>query len=155
MSPRSTPYEHAGGAPAMLALARAFHRRALADPVLEHPFSKPGQHPQHVERLAAYWGQVLGGPPAYTDLGGSQSAVMRMHLGESGGEDTTEMRRRFVAAVDAAAGDAGLPGDAAFRALLHDYVVWAVADLMPEHDDPGHVPDALAVPRWDWGATEG
>jgi hemoglobin len=44
-------YEVAGGAPAMLALARARHQRCLAD--AQHPFSHPGLHPQHIERLAA------------------------------------------------------------------------------------------------------
>lgn len=145
-----TPYEHAGGASAMLALARAFHARALADPVLHHPFSKQGQHPHHVERLAAYWGQALGGPPAFTDLGTGQSQVKRMHLGQSGGQDTTDMKRRFVDCVDASADDADLPSDARFRRLLHDYVEWAVADLMPAHDNPRRVPDGLAVPVWSW-----
>lgn len=150
MSPRPTPYEHAGGEPAVLALAHAFHRRALADPVLHHPFSTADQHPQHVERLAAYWSEALGGPPAYTALGTGQSDMMRMHLGESGGEDTTDMKHRFVECVDAAADDAGLPADGEFRTLLHDYMTWAVEDLMPAHDDPARVPDGLDVPVWTW-----
>lgn len=53
---RSTLYEYAGGDAAFLRLARAHHERCLADPELNHPFSHPGQHPHHVERLAAYWG---------------------------------------------------------------------------------------------------
>jgi hemoglobin len=56
---RPTLYEFAGGDAAFLALARAHHARCLADPELNHPFSRPGQHPQHVERLAAYWAEVL------------------------------------------------------------------------------------------------
>jgi hemoglobin len=27
----------------------------------------PDQHPQHVERLAAYWAEVMGGPPRYSE----------------------------------------------------------------------------------------
>jgi hemoglobin len=46
--------EFAGGDAAFLALARAHHARCLADPELNHPFSHPDQHPQHLERLAAY-----------------------------------------------------------------------------------------------------
>jgi hemoglobin len=42
-----------GRSPAFLALATAFHRRWLQDPVLAHPFSHPGT-PQHIERLADY-----------------------------------------------------------------------------------------------------
>lgn len=71
---RPSLYAFAAGEPAFLALARAHHARCLADPELNHPFSHPGGHPQHVERLAAYWAEVLGGPPAYTTAcGGDQS----------------------------------------------------------------------------------
>src|SRR6185436_17617144 len=62
---RPTLYEFAGGDDAFLALATAHHARCLADPELNHPFSHPDQHPQHVERLAAYWAEVLGGPPRF------------------------------------------------------------------------------------------
>ena len=55
-----TLYEFAGGEPAFLALAAAHHARCLDDPELNHPFSHPDQHPQHVQRLAAYWAEVLG-----------------------------------------------------------------------------------------------
>lgn len=150
----TTLFEHAGGADAMLAWAGAFHRIALADPVLEHPFSRPGQHPQHVDRLAAYWGEALGGPRTFTTLVSDQSSVMRMHLGESGGEDLTEMKARFVECALTAADEAGLPGDEAFRSALRDYLVWAVGDLMPIHDDPSLVPDGLTVPRWTWEGLE-
>jgi hemoglobin len=50
---RPSLYEFAGGEPAFLALATAHHARCLQDPELNHPFSRPGQHPQHVQRLAA------------------------------------------------------------------------------------------------------
>lgn len=44
------------GDSAILALARAYQAQCLADPELNDPFSHPrDQHPQHVERLAAYW----------------------------------------------------------------------------------------------------
>lgn len=33
----------------------------LQDPELNHPLSHPDQHPQHVERLAAYRAEVTGG----------------------------------------------------------------------------------------------
>jgi hemoglobin len=59
---RPTLHEFAGGMPAFLALAAAHHARCLADPELNHPFSHPGQNPRHVERLAAYWAEVMGGP---------------------------------------------------------------------------------------------
>ena len=48
--PRSV-YEAAGGADVMLALARAWHERVLADEIVAHAFSH-GFHPHHTERLA-------------------------------------------------------------------------------------------------------
>ena len=53
---RPTLFEFAGGERAFLALAEAHHARCLADPELNHPFSHPDQHPQHVERLAGTMG---------------------------------------------------------------------------------------------------
>ena len=58
-----TIYEAAGGDQAFLNLAHAWHERCLADSVVSHAFSH-GYHPQHTERLAAYWAEALGGPPS-------------------------------------------------------------------------------------------
>ena len=55
----STVYEAAGGDAGLLALARAWHERCLSDPVASHPFEHGDLHPQHVERLAAYWAEAL------------------------------------------------------------------------------------------------
>src|ERR1700704_5576269 len=78
---RPTLFEFAGGEPAFLALATAHHTRCVQDPELNHPFSHPDQHPQHVERLAAYWAEVMGGPPAFSQSCGDHSSVMQMHSG--------------------------------------------------------------------------
>ena len=64
---RPTLYEFAGGDDAFLALAAAHHVRCLADPELNHPFSHADLNPEHVQRLAAYWAEVLGGPPRYSE----------------------------------------------------------------------------------------
>ena len=49
-----TVYEAAGGGEGMLRLAAAWHSRVMADEVVSHAFSH-GFHPEHIERLAAYW----------------------------------------------------------------------------------------------------
>ena len=100
----STVYERLGGHVAVRRLADAWHRRCLADPVVAHAFSHPGQHPDHDERLAAYWSETLGGPPLYTggegrEPLGDESHVLRMH---SGNGDHEEMDRRAVACFVAA-----------------------------------------------------
>jgi len=49
------------------------HRRVIADDVVGPAFS----HPQHVERLAAYWAEALGGPSTYSDSYGNETAVVK------------------------------------------------------------------------------
>ena len=149
---RPTLYDAAGGEQAFLALARAHHARCLADPELNHPFAHDGLHPEHVERLAAYWAEVLGGPPRFSRECADQSAVLRLHAGNG---DVSDLASRFVACFVAAADDAGLPADPALRAALRDYMVWAVGDVLGYSEVDGAevdaaVPERVAMPRWDW-----
>jgi hemoglobin len=145
---RPSLYDVAGGAAAMLRLAEAHHLRCLADPELNHPFSHPGQHPQHVERLAAYWSEVLGGPPAYSgDCAGDQSALLTIHSGHG---DMGDLPDRFVACFVAAMDDASLPADAEFRAAMTAYMQWAVREFDAYPDPSATVPAKLRIPRWSW-----
>jgi hemoglobin len=147
---RPTVFEFAGGAPAFTALAAAHHERCLADPVLNHPFSH-GVDPDHVERLGAYWAEVFGGPPTYSTLHGGHSTMLRIHSGQG---MEAELGDRFVDCFVAAADDAGLPGDPEFRAVLRDYMVWAVAEVFAYSPKGSEVPADLAVPRWSWDGLQ-
>src|SRR5262245_7966992 len=69
-----TLYEAAGGMEGLRKLAHAWHTRVLADEVVSHAFSH-GYHPQHTERLAAYWAEALGGPPTYSKQYGDETSV--------------------------------------------------------------------------------
>jgi hemoglobin len=149
---RPTLYEYAGGEPAILALATAHHARCLADPELNHPFSHPDQHPQHVERLAAYWQEVLGGPPRYSESCGDHTGVLQMHAGNG---DLTDLGRRFVECFVAAADDAGLPADPEFRASLRAYMEWAVDEVLSYGSQHAHVQSGLPMPHWTWDGLEG
>ena len=140
-------FEFAGGEPAFLALAAAHHARCLQDPELSHPFSHPGQHPQHVERLAAYWAEVMGGPARYSELCGDHRAVLHLHAGNG---DMGDLGRRFIECFVNAADDAGLPDDAEFRAVLRSYMEWAVAEVLSYSSTDATVPDSVAMPRWSW-----
>jgi hemoglobin len=144
---RTSLYEFAGGEPALLALAAAHHRRCLADPELNHPFSHPDQHPRHVERLAAYWAEVLGGPPGYSAIADGQSGVLLMHAHNG---DMDDLGRRFVECFVAAMDDAGLPADPEFRAAMRAYMEWAVADVLTYAPEDSVVPAGAAMPRWSW-----
>ena len=143
---RPSLYEYAGGDRAMVALARAFHERCLADPVLSHPFSHPG-NPEHVQRLADYWGEVLGGPPRYSGSFGGHSAMLGIHAGQGAEAD---LGSRFVSAFVLAADDSGLPDDPEFRDALRAYMEWAVAEVLALSPKGARVDDGLPTPHWDW-----
>jgi hemoglobin len=144
---RPSLYEFAGGEPAFLTLATAHHARCLQDPELNHPFSRPGQHPQHVQRLAAYWAEVMGGPPRYSESCSDHSAVLTLHAGNG---DLTDLGRRFVTCFVLAADDANLPTDPDFRAALRSYMEWAVTEVLSYPDLDTTVPPDQPMPRWSW-----
>ena len=141
-----TIFEAAGGSDAFLRLAHAWHERCLADPVVSHAFSH-GFHPQHTERLAAYWAEALGGPALYSDCLGDETTVVRMHSGNGEHEEMDERAQTcFALALD----DAHLPDDPELRTTLQAYFRWAT-ELMAKHpESPDDVPVGLTVPHWSW-----
>jgi truncated hemoglobin YjbI len=146
-----TIYEAMGGEHAVLALAAAWHRRCLDDPILSHPF-EGGVHPHHTERLAAYWSEQLGGPTTYTKSLGDYSYVVRRHSGNGLHE---QMDGRAVAAFVFALDDVAIPTDTRLRFQLIAWFTWATAMLNHRWTTIDEVPDDLPMPRWDWNGTEG
>jgi hemoglobin len=145
-------YEAAGGDEGILTLAHAWHSRVLADEVVSHAFSH-GYHPEHTERLAAYWIEALGGPERYSELFGDETSVVRMHSG-NGTHD--EMDRRAIACFDLALADAGLDRHEELRQVLHDYFSWATTTTMARyHDSADDVPQGLPIPHWSWEGLVG
>ncbi len=142
-----TLYEAAGGRDGLLKLAGAWHARVLADEVVGHAFSH-GYHPQHTERLAAYWAEALGGPASYSEQYGDETSVVRIHSGNGLHE---EMDQRAIACFDQALEDVGLARDARLRRALHDYFAWATTTTMAKyHRSADDVPDGLQVAKWSW-----
>ncbi len=148
---RPTLFEFAGGEAAFLALATAHHARCLADPELNHPFSHPDQHPQHVERLAAYWAEVLGGPPRYSESCGDHSMVVHMHAGNG---DMGDLGDRFVDCFVAAMDDVKLPDDPEFRAAMRSYLRWATKEMVGYPTSADTVPTGMPMPHWGWDGPE-
>jgi hemoglobin len=142
-----TVYEAAGGLDGLLRLAGAWHERVMADEVVSHAFSH-GYHPDHTERLAAYWAEALGGPRTYSESYGDETSVVRIHSGNGPHE---EMDRRAIACFDQALVDTGLAGDDRLRQVLHDYFAWATTTTMARyHRSADDVPDDLSLPHWSW-----
>jgi len=150
MARASTLFEAAGGTEGVLRLAGAWHERVLADEIVSHAF-RHGFHPQHTERLAAYWAEAWGGPPTYSEQYGSESSVVRLHSGNGPHE---EMNHRAIACFDQAMEDVGIT-DAGLRRVLHDYFAWATNTTMSMyHEDAADVPDGLRIPRWSWDGLQ-
>ena len=98
----------------------------MADEVVSHAFSQ-GFHPEHSQRLAAYWAESLGDPTTYSDCYGDETSVVRMH---SGNGPHQEMDRPGVACFDRALVDVGLAIDDRLRQVLHDYFAWTTVTTM-------------------------
>jgi hemoglobin len=145
-----TVFEAAGGKDGMRRLAAAWHQRVMADEVVGHAFSH-GFHPEHTERLAAYWAEALGGPSAYTSRFGDESSVVKIHSGNGVHE---EMDRRAIACFDQALADVRINQDP-LRQVLHDYFSWAITTTMARyHESADDVPEGLTIPRWSWNGLE-
>lgn len=145
-----TIFEALGGAPGVQKLAHAWHEQVLADEIVAHAFSH-GFHPQHTERLAAYWGEAWGGPAAYSNQYGSESSVVRMHSGNGPHE---EMDRRAIACFDRAMDDIGLADDL-LRRVLHDYFAWTTTETMAAYPHAADsVPEDLRIPQWSWDGLQ-
>jgi hemoglobin len=145
-----TIFEAAGGSDAFLRLAHAWHECCLADPVVSHAFSR-GYHPQHTERLAAYWAEALGGPTDYSAGLGDESTVVRMH---SGNGEHDEMDERAQTCFALALDDAGFPEDPELRATLRAYFRWATGQLATHPDSADDVPEGLVIPLWSWDGPQ-
>jgi hemoglobin len=143
-----TLYEAVGGADGLLRLAGAWHARVIADDVVGHAFSH-GYHPQHTQRLAAYWAEALGGPTRYSKAYGDETSVVRIHSGNGPHE---QMDRRAIACFDQALADVGLTADDRVRQALHDYFAWATTTTMSRYErSADDVPEGLRIPHWSWG----
>jgi hemoglobin len=139
-------YEAAGGRRAFVDLAHAWHARCLADPVVSHAFSH-GYHPQHTERLAAYWAEALGGPPDYTGSMGDESHVVRLH---SGNGEHEEMDERAQVCFAHALDDVGLSADLRLRSALTAYFRWATHAMAAYPESADDVAAGLDLPSWSW-----
>ena len=144
-------HEAAGGNAGLRGLADAWHARVMADEIVSHAFSH-GYHPQHNERLAAYWAEALGGPAEYSDRYGDETSVVRLH---SGNGPHQEMDRRAIACFDQAMADVGLDAGGPLWPVLHDYFAWATTTTMSRyHESADDVPAGMSIPRWSWDGLQ-
>jgi hemoglobin len=144
-------FEWMGGETGLRALFSEFYRRVPADPVLGPVFA--AMDPHHSEHVAAFVGQVFGGPPSYTQDGGSHAAMIRRHMGR---HLTHEQRRRWIALLLETADAVGVPDDPEFRAALVGYLEWGTRLAVMNSAEGVPTPEGgLPMPSWNWGPPGG
>jgi len=152
-TPSTTPptlYTWLGGIEALNRLTTRFYEHVKADPLLGPVFAHMGDdHPAHV---AAFLGEVLGGPATYSSEHGGHPHMIRQHLNRHLSQDK---RRQWVALLLATADELGLPDDPEFRSALVGYLEWG-SRLAVINSQPGATADENApMPRWGWGEVKG
>ncbi|MFI0899395.1 group II truncated hemoglobin [Streptomyces sp. NPDC020983] len=143
-----TLYAWAGGAEAFDRLFTRFYARVAEDDVLAPVFA--GMHPDHPRHVAAWLGEVFGGPAVYSTGHGGHRHMASRHLGRG---LTEEQRRRWVGLLTDTADEVGLPDDPEFRAVFAYYLEWGTRmALLYSGPNPPPLPES-PMPRWDWGVT--
>ncbi|HEX4716647.1 MAG TPA: group II truncated hemoglobin [Ktedonobacteraceae bacterium] len=144
-----TLFEWLGGLPALTRMTHLFYDKYVpADPLLQPLFAD--MLPDHPERVAAWLGEVFGGPQAYTQHYGGYPRMVSQHIGKGLSEAA---RSRWVSLLCKSADEVGLPADPEFRSAFVSYLEWG-SRLAVENSTPGaHPPMHMPVPHWDWGTA--
>ena len=142
-----TLYDWAGDDAAFVRLIDCFYDRVEHDELIS-PLFPGGVSREHRDHVSAWWQEVFGGPPRYSqDLGG----YPKMVAAHRNLAITPEQRRRFVATMSLAADDAGLPDDPEFRSALLAYLEWGTRLAMGNSQPGAEVVPQAPVPHWGWG----
>lgn len=145
-----TLYDWIGGPPALERLTEAFYDEVRRDEVLAPIFADmDADHPAHV---AAFVGEVFGGPPAYSERHGGHPAMIRHHLNR---HLTEGQRRRWMALLMDVYTDLGLPHDPEFASALVGYLEWGTRLAVINSQPGAEVDETAPMPRWGWGETGG
>lgn len=144
-----TLFEWLGGLPALTRMTHIFYDKYVPqDPLLQPLFAH--MLPDHPERVAAWLGEVFGGPRNYTQQYGGYPRMLSQHMGKG---LTEAQRSRWVSLICKSADEAGLPTDPEFRSAFVSYIEWG-SRIAVENSPPGsHPPMHMPVPHWDWGTA--
>ena len=146
-----TMFEWAGGMPALTRMTRIFYEKYVPqDPMLAPLFADmSADHPQ---RVAAWLGEVFGGPPAYSERYGGYPRMLSQHVGK---RITEDWRGRWVRLLLQAAQEAGLPNDPEFRSAFQAYLEWGSRLAVENSQTDSRPPQRMPMPHWDWHTGAG
>jgi CDGSH-type Zn-finger protein/truncated hemoglobin YjbI len=141
-----TLFQWVGGIPALTRMTRLFYSKYVPeDPLLAPLFGS--MSPDHPERVAAWLGEVFGGPTFYSERYGGYPRMVSQHIGK---EITEDHRSRWVHLMCRSADEAQVPADPEFRAAFVAYLEWG-SRLAVENSTVGaRPPEGMPVPRWWW-----
>ena len=144
-----TMFEWAGGQPALVRMTRLFYEKYVPNDELLAPIFA-NMSVDHPERVAAWLGEVFGGPATYSTHFGGYTHMISEHVGKGLKE---EWRARWVALLTLAAGDAGLPNDPEFRSAFGSYLEWGSRLAVENSQTDARPPANMPMPHWDWGTA--
>jgi CDGSH-type Zn-finger protein/truncated hemoglobin YjbI len=144
-----TLFEWVGGLPALTRMTHLFYDKYIPQEPLLRPLFV-GMAADHPERVAAWLGEVFGGPKNYSQQYGGYPRMLSQHVGKHISE---AQRARWVSLLSQAADEAGVPADPEFRSAFLSYIEWG-SRLAVENSALGaHPPLHMPMPHWNWGTA--
>lgn len=145
-----TLFEWMGGKPALERLFETFYSKVPLDPLLAPVFAN--MSPDHSRHVAAFVGEVLGGPAAYSANHGGHPNMVRHHLGRALGET---QRKRWMALLLECADEIGAPSDPEFRSAFVAYLEWGTRLAVINSQPGATATEDAPMPKWGWGEAKG
>ena len=144
-------FEWAGGLRALTRMTRLFYEKYVpADDLIGPVFAR--MSPDHPQRVAAWLGEVFGGPKLYSEPFGGYPHMITQHKNR---QLTEEIRARWVQLLTLSAQEAGLPNDAEFRSAFNAYLEWGSRLAVENSQTDSKPPANMPMPHWTWTTAAG
>ena len=137
-----TLFEWVGGLPALTLMTHLFYDKYIPqEPLLRPLFVEMA--PDHPERVAAWLGEVFGGPKNYSQQYGGYPRMLSQHVGKHISE---AQREHWVNLLCQAADEAGVPADPEFRSAFMAYIEWGSRLAVENSASAAHPPLPMPCP---------
>jgi hemoglobin len=145
-----TLYAWLGGIEALERLTSRFYERVPANPTLAPVFAH--MNAEHAKHVAAFLGEVLGGPATHSVAHGGHPHMIRQHLNR---HLNHAQRREWVALLLDTADELQMPDDPEFRSALVGYLEWGSRLAVLNSQAGSEVNADAPMPKWGWGEVHG
>jgi len=145
-----TLYQWIGGIEQLNVLTKRFYERVKVDAALAKVFE--GMDDEHPAHVAAFLGEVFGGPPTFTEQHGGHPEMIRKHLNR---HLNHAQRKAWIALLLDTADEIGVPDDPEFRSALVSYLEWGTRLAVINSQAGAQVDENEPMPKWGWGEAKG